>query len=214
MSADELHQALRDCRNTLATNHAVRLHRAISWMHCAEAYSKSDDDVALIALWISFNACYAIDDHREHHDARDDFNDFASKLCNADTEKRIHELLWSKYSQFVRLLIDNKYIFSPFWASVRGANIDWEQKFSLSKKRAFSALANNETPILLSIILDRLYVLRNQLLHGGATYQSSLNRDQVKDGKNLLLEILPLCLQLMMDNADVEWGKIYYPVTE
>ncbi|WP_425067816.1 hypothetical protein [Reyranella sp.] len=51
-------------------------------------------------------------------------------------------------------------------------------------------------------ILDRLYVLRNQLLHGGATWNSSVNRSQVRDGAAVLsrltleLELVALRHQL------------------
>ena len=33
---------------------------------------------------------------------------------------------------------------------------------------------------------ERLYVLRNQVMHGGATWHSSFNRDQIRDGANIL----------------------------
>jgi hypothetical protein len=212
MNAEELRIRLKLVKGDLEKNHAVRLHRAISWLRCAEAYSNADDDVAFITLWVAFNACYAIDDDRTDHVARNDFNEFTTKQCDADTENRIYDLLWSKYSQFVRLLIDNHYVFSPFWKSVRDGNSSWEVSFEKSKKLAFHALASNNTALLLSIILDRLYILRNQLLHGGATYQSQLNRSQVRDGKNMLMELLPIFIEIMFHDDD--WGEIYYPVID
>ncbi len=38
----------------------LRLHRAISWLRASEQYEK-DEDTKFIVLWISLNACYAID---------------------------------------------------------------------------------------------------------------------------------------------------------
>ena len=35
------------------------------------------------------------------------------------------------------------------------------------------ALGKEDVPQLLSVIFDRLYTLRNQLFHGGATYSSA-----------------------------------------
>jgi len=67
-------------------------------------------------------------------------------------------------------------------------------------------------PELLSIVLDRLFVLRNQLLHGGATYQSAINREQVQDGVQLLGSLVPTVIQIMLDTPDEDWGDIYYPV--
>jgi len=212
MNSEELRNRLREIREGLEKDHAVRLHRAISWLRCAELHSDTDDDVSVIALWVAFNACYAIVDESAEHSERRDFQEFAIKQCEADKDGKIHDLLWLKYSQFVRLLIDNQYVFGPFWASMRQGDANWKEPFEKSKKLAFKALANNQTHLLLSIILDRLYVLRNQLLHGGATYQSQLNREQVRNGKNMLSELMPLFIEIMFENDD--WGEIYYPVID
>ena len=50
------------------------------------------------------------------------------------------------------------------------------------------------------MVFDRLYVLRNQLVHGGATWNSSVNRAQVRDGAAILGFLLPVFVDLMMDN--------------
>jgi hypothetical protein len=42
-----------------AENNAIRIHRAISWLESAYDV-KENDDLAFISLWISFNACYAV----------------------------------------------------------------------------------------------------------------------------------------------------------
>lgn len=211
MDADQLKQALREVRNSLDENHAIRLHRAVSWLRCAESYHSADDDIAFIALWIAFNACYGVENESLEISERRHFKAFAEKLCFHDKEEQVHNLLWSKYSQFVRLLIDNEFVYAPFWASVRdGGDDGWKASFEKSKRAAFHALARNDTPLLLSIILDRLYVLRNQLLHGGATYQSKINRQQVSDGGKLLFELVPIFIEIMFVEDD--WGEIYFPV--
>ena len=213
MTADTLKQQLREIRNSLDKDHAVRLHRAISWLRCAERYSADDLDVAFVALWISFNACYGVEDPAHlDMDERTRFNTFAEKLCLVDNAQRIHTLLWRRYSQFVRMLIDNHWVYGPYWAAVRAGRDDWQASFEQNRKLALRALADNDTPRLLSIILDRLYVLRNQMLHGGATYQSTLNRDQVRDSVRLLWEFMPVCIELMFTPGD--WGAVYYPIVE
>ncbi|MCA2008623.1 hypothetical protein [Tritonibacter mobilis] len=62
------------------------------------------------------------------------------------------------------------------------------------------------------MLFDRLYVLRNQLIHGGATWNSSVNRDQLRDGVAILSVLMPVMIDIMMDNANEEWGKPFYPV--
>jgi hypothetical protein len=61
-------------------------------------------------------------------------------------------------------------------------------------------------------LFDRLYVLRNQLVYGGAIWNSSVNRDQVRDGTKVLGWLLPVMVDIMMDNPDHDWGKPFYPV--
>jgi hypothetical protein len=68
------------------------------------------------------------------------------------------------------------------------------------------------TDTVLSIVIDRLYVLRNQLVHGGATWNSSINRAQVKDGAQILLAIVPIVIELMLDHPAEDFGAILYPV--
>ncbi|GMV53341.1 MAG: hypothetical protein D8M52_07050 [Chlorobi bacterium] len=79
-------------------------------------------------------------------------------------------------------------------------------------ERSFSELLNGNTPNLLSMIFSRLYILRNQLVHGGATWNGKENRAQIRDCSRFLGKLVPVIVSLMMDNPDVDWGDIVYPV--
>ncbi len=46
---------------------------------------------------------------------------------------------------------------------------NWATSLAASQKVIATAMAQQDTARLLSIVFDRLYVLRNQLVHGGAT---------------------------------------------
>jgi hypothetical protein len=61
-------------------------------------------------------------------------------------------------------------------------------------------------------VLDRLFVLRNQLIYGGATYKGRVNREQVQDGAGLLGTLMPIMIEIMMNANDQDWGDIAYPV--
>ncbi|MDB4493250.1 HEPN domain-containing protein [Pseudomonadales bacterium] len=211
MHAESLKVELRESREAMTSDHAVRLHRALSWLLAAEKYSASDDDISFVNLWISFNACYAIGNKDDRE--RDRFTDFTKKIVLLDKEEAIYQCIWNNYSSFVRLLINNHYVFGPFWHSQKAGNSDWEKKFSHSKKIATHSLANSNVPVLLSIILDRLYILRNQLIHGGSTHNSKVNRDQVINGKKMLLELMPIFIKLMMMSED-DWGEVEFPVID
>lgn len=89
---------------------------------------------------------------------------------------------------------------------------EWQDKFRRSKASANRALGRMDTRKVLMIILERLYVLRNQLMHGSATWNSSVNRDQVRDGANILGQLTPAIISIMLDCGSEFWGDAQYPV--
>lgn len=190
----------------------TRLHRAISWLGCAEL-QKDEEDLHFLSLWIAFNACYAIElTEADALPEREKFKRFISSLVSHDHEGQVFSLLWTTFKGPVRLLIDNPFVFRPFWNFHRGEAEDWKDAFEKSNSDALRCLSGNKVDELLHIILDRLYVLRNQVFHGGATFRSSVNRSQVKDGAAILACLIPVVIRIMLENPQVDWGRLLYPV--
>ncbi|KZC42349.1 hypothetical protein RHOFW510R12_02920 [Rhodanobacter sp. FW510-R12] len=190
----------------------VRIHRAISWLTRAEQEAE-DPDARYIFLWIAFNAAYASEFGFEQTE-RQHVKQFIDKLLELDAEGKLHHALFTQFSGPIRTLVENKHVFEPFWRALRehDGSGAWEASFVASKKVAMKALMGKETGTLLSIVLDRLYVLRNQLVHGGATWGGKTNRAQVKDGASILGTLVPIMLEVMMQaNGDV-FEAIAYPV--
>jgi hypothetical protein len=79
---------------------------------------------------------------------------------------------------------------------------------------ASQALSTGNTPMLLGVVFNRLYTLRNQLIHGGATWNSKVNRKQLHDCVSLLHKFIPQIISLMMKHPDTLWGDACYPVVE
>lgn len=192
----------------------VRLHRAISWLKRAEQEER-DQDARFIFLWIAFNAAYAHELGFEQTQ-RDLLRAFLRKLVAADAARTLHRVVFEQYTGPVRLLIDNKYVFEPFWRALRDrdASNEWGERFYRDKRAALKAVTGGETVTVLGVIFDRLYVLRNQLVHGGATWNGKVNRQQVQDGANLLGTLLPAILALMLEHPELDYGDISYPVIE
>lgn len=86
----------------------------------------------------------------------------------------------------------------------------WREAFDDARQRVHRALAQRDTERVLYEVFVRLYTLRNQLMHGGATWNSSVNRAQVRDGRALLARVLPV----MMDHPERFEGKPFYPVVK
>lgn len=219
---DLSHSALKDreraIRGGFPEDLGLRVHRALSWLHRAEqemARDAPDLDAAYVFYWVSFNAAYA-DDRGDAGlpSERSKLQDYFALLMKLDRAQQIYHAIWNQYSQSIRSLLSNKYVYEPFWKfhnQVPGYD-NWEERFERSKELVTNALREQNTRLILSILFDRLYVLRNQLVHGGATWNSSANRHQVQDGARILALLVPLFVSLMMDNPDESWGAPFYPV--
>lgn len=216
----ELKSQLIATQHEFSQEHSTRLHRALSWLKAASEQQTVDNlDQAFINLWISFSACFYIDGEAP-------IDLFIEKIIALDDQQRIYDCLWHEYSGSVKALIKNPYVFEKFWQAQRTqlnalANkslnneiieTQWKSSFEQSSVEALNYLSRKKVAPLFSIVLDRLYVLRNQVLQGGATYQSRVNREQVTDGVNLLASIMPIIIGIMLKCADQDWGEIAYPV--
>lgn len=190
----------------------IRIHRAISWLARAEA-EEEDRDARFIFLWIAFNAAYAQEFGFEQTE-RETLREFLGRVLAVDAERRLHGLVFEKFSGPVRVLIDNQFVFEPFWRALRehDSSDAWKQQFAASQKAALRSVMGQDTLVVLGIVFDRLYVLRNQLVHGGATWNSRVNRRQVNDGASLLGDLVPVILELMIDHPEVDYGGISFPV--
>lgn len=202
-------------RDTWPEALALRVHRALSWLHRAEMAEQEDPDSRFIFLWIAFNAAYATEidpDHRLSEQAA--FNGFLQKLCDLDSEGRLAALVWDTFPGALRVLLDNPYVFDTFWEAQRGrlTESEWQTAFNRARRAANQALARQDTARVLAIALSRVYTLRNQLVHGGATWNGSVNRSQLRDCVALLAALVPVVIEVMMDNPRTLWGEACFPV--
>ncbi|WP_245445042.1 HEPN domain-containing protein [Pseudaminobacter soli (ex Li et al. 2025)] len=217
LSFSALKEKQRAIRVGFPQTMGLRAHRAISWIGRAEACDE-DDDARFIFLWIAFNAAYA--DEREFQafpqGERAAFLDFFGRLVALDKDRRIYRAIWQRFSGPLRLLMENRYVFNPFWQHHNGIDgfEDWEDRFKTSARAFAQAFQGGDTARVLSFVFDRLYVLRNQLVHGGSTWNSGVNRAQVRDGASILGFLMPVFVDLMMDHPTNDWGKPFYPVIE
>jgi hypothetical protein len=200
-------------RHTHSPSVTLRVHRALSWLGRAEK-ENHDEDARFVFLWIAFNAAYATGNPDPRMTEKQNFRDFLRTLIDMDTEGALGNLIWREFSGSIRLLLKNEFVFRDFWHHHNGllTATEWEERFRKSRRTAELALARGDTLKVLSILMSRLYVLRNQLLHGGATWNGAVNRAQVRDCANLLGKLVPIVIKVMMDHPAHDWGAASYPV--
>lgn len=225
-----LKEKQRRLRDEFPDDLSLRVHRAISWLRRAEREGE-DLDACFIFLWIGFNAAYArdLDEAADESDkkARKEFQNFFRTLVELDDKHRVYDAVWGEFdSKTIPGLLNNQFVFAPFWDSFhdrpgRGrlsplsdGNHDWRTLLARRKREYRRAQKEMNTPRMLRIVFDRLYVLRNQLMHGGATWNSSYTREQLRDGARILGWLLPIFIDIMLDNPTEDWGPPWYPVIQ
>ncbi len=190
----------------------MRIHRALRWLQKTEV--SRDQDSKFIFLWIAFNAAYACEIKKSRPYEQEMFNAFISRLHDLDGEDRLDAVTWEQFSQSIRVLLRNKYVFQPFWDFHNGkiSEEHYLESFEHARRSVAKAIGSGETPRVLAVVFSRLYTLRNQLLHGGATWNSGVNRDQVRDCSSIMGSLVPIIVEIMMDNPSELWGQPCYPV--
>lgn len=201
------------------------MRRAHAWLERSRQAGTEEID-RFVFLWIAFNAAYgdevALQDFVERPEARQSeahrFNRFLLAVVRNDKDRAIYNIVWQEYSGPIRVLLDNRYVFRPFWSSVWGLDKgeSWKRRFERDKTDVNRALVNRDTFNILTRVFDRLYTLRNQIFHGGATWPAGFGRDQIRDGSRIMASLVPAILDIMQAdldrNPDSElWGKVAYP---
>lgn len=91
------------------------------------------------------------------------------------------------------MLLDNQYVSgaSGVTGAAKSMKALWKSRFASGWHAAQLALASGNISALLSRLVNCLHTLRNQLIHGGATWNESVNREQVRDCTDLLGKLVP-----------------------
>ena len=191
---------------------SIRIHRALSWLE--EAERQEQKDVRFLTLWIAFNSIYAQElDPKVSFTEKGRFKQFIGRLVRLDQNDSLFDLVWENYAEKFHLFVNNPYVSRPFWDFQRGRirEDEWKQRFGQSCQAAERALVEKDTAVFLKILFDRIYMLRNQLMHGGATLGSELNREQVRDACRILEKLVPAIIQIVMNHPRKPWGEPCFP---
>jgi hypothetical protein len=202
LSADPLPEPLR-----------IRVQRSLSWLAESDRQYAQSLDCSFITLWIAFNAAYGNEmGQLEPSGDRAGYKEFIGTVCSMDSEGIIGNALFTTFSQGVRVLLDNRFCYQPFWNAVNGraSMADAAERFAEDRRKAYQALKTGDNSRLLSTVFDRLYTIRNQVLHGGSTCGGSSSRAVLKTGIGILRSVVPSILVVMLRHPGSDWGAPFY----
>lgn len=190
---------------------SVRLHRAFSWLQRVEELAAGKDlDLAILGQWIAFNAMYGQWDpvKRQTLPDRESWRQFVDKLLGLDSERRLSTLL-QEHKRLVIAILEDTYLSNHFWQERT------PERAGRSKRAKFDAATRyfeKRWAYILDRNLERVYLLRCQLMHGAATFGGKLNRTAIRQCSVILGHLLPAIVTVLIDHgADLDWRLMYYP---
>lgn len=202
---ERLHQIQPDHPTT------IRFHRSCSWLDQSQALIEGTHyDLALINQWIAFNALYGQwnPDNNEPCPDRESWRRFCNVILEIDHTQDVEATL-TEHKRLVMTLLDDEYLSSFYWKEPS------EKRARQAKKSKFDARTwylEKRWLMILERCLERVYLLRCQLIHGAATYGGKLNRTSLRRCVMMLACLLPAMLKVFADRgADRDWGLLCYP---
>jgi hypothetical protein len=190
---------------------SIRFHRACSWLARVEQMPEGQDhDLALISLWIALNSLYGQWDSckREPRADRESWRAFVDRILSLDRDGYVAGAL-QEHKRLVMTLLEDEHLSSFFWEE------PCIKRAGQSRKAAYSAQTwyiERRWAKVLDEILDRVHLMRCQLVHGAATYGGKLNRTSLRRCVIMMQRLLPALLLVWIDHgADEEWGTMCYP---
>lgn len=190
---------------------AVRFHRACSWLDEADRLDPQQHlDTILLFQWIALNALYGQwdEEHREPAPDRASWQAFLRRILDLDQSGHLVAMLLD-HKRLVLTIIENEYLSGHFWEEPCQAA---KGKARRGRYHAQAWYVEKRWGMILEQLVQRVYLLRCQLVHGAATHRSQLNRTVLKHCTQIMRLLLPAVLLVWIDHgADEDWGPMCYP---
>ena len=210
----------------------IRIQRALSWLVRDMELQLSDPDVSFILHWIAFESIYGTDQVMRKRKGStvvvstvNEIMEFLVKLEQLDTDRqRLSEAILRVWKDVIALF-KNPFINPMSWTNYYKGTTKAGPKHNPFKYQKITLLSKDKLadPIQLNMFLknmfQRLYLLRNQLFHGNATYKGNeyhARSEQIHSGAKVLQALIPMLLLIMIDSMELDneqdhWGLIPYP---
>ena len=196
-----------------------RLDRAESWIKRAknlqeqnrkeQEWEDYDYHGPFIFYWIAFNALYGRHDERRRTESKD-IEQFLKRICKLDQKDgSLSGILRDLKSKTDRLIKD-QFLSRIYWKEGRSAHFKQSQEEDFEKAK--TAYDGGKFDEYLTILFERLRVLRNQIFHGCSTDRKSLNKNSLRPALEILEELVPQFWKIFKAHGQKsDWGKVSYP---
>ncbi len=201
---------LQQQTNNVYQNWQIRVHRSLSWYRRAAEIPAEQPETRFILLWISLNCLYSRWDAAQNAPGKDTAarDEFLARICRMDPV--LIEALLRRYRPLLRKLLEDPFLSNTFWRDPFDARS--KGRAAEDANHLESNLKSGDYRRLLGQVMSRLYVLRGQLVHGASTGGGRLNRKPLSYGLQLLVEIVPLIIHVVLEHGcSDDWPELCYP---
>lgn len=220
LTAAEISQAWEPTKQKLIANDSdndlrVRVHRACVALSEAERIESIQDsrvalDAGLVLRWISLNALYGQWDNQSGMPMRDrvSLDSFTSRVAAIDSGGRIAAVL-GLLDVEAQTLLESTFLTQRFWQDQEWENVRPKKgRYRSYRDDRISGRIANPLHQLLIVV----YFLRCQIVHGGATLGSDVNRVTVEPASRVLALLSSHLLAIAVEHGvKMEWGTLCYP---
>ena len=216
LTVRELRRVWKPQKERLNAEHAqhptnIRFHRACSWLQRVEDAEEHEAlDLLLLSLWTSFNALYGQWDGERQEPVSDVdcWQHFLDRMLVLDRDGLIQDKL-EEHKKLVMVLFDDEYLSRFFWQEPTDQRA---KRVRRTRHEAQAWYAEKNWTMVLQRLFERIYLLRCQLVHGAATYDSSFNRTAIRRCIQMMDHLLRTFLEVWVRwGADEDWGIMCYP---
>ncbi|WP_428938975.1 hypothetical protein [Fontivita pretiosa] len=203
-------KARREAVNNVYQNWAIRVHRSISWAKWAGQLSDDHPEAQLLFLWIALNSLYSKWNNRDNQpdSDRDSRGEFIRKVCRMDSP--LIGAVLRRHKPLLKQLLGEPCLSPAFWR-----NPSHPDARTLATKDLYHLDRNLKSPDcgrLLFQVLDRIALLRGQIVHGAATGGSQLNRRAVRSSLEMLKALVPILQHIVIEHGcNDDWPELCYP---
>jgi hypothetical protein len=196
--------------NNVHQNWQIRVHRSLSWFKRAASFADDQPEARFLFLWIALNGLYGRWNAEKNAPDVDgpSRRDFFRRVCDSDPEAT--RALMHRWRPLVKRVLGDPYLSPVFWrdpADPKAAGRATEDANYLDRN-----LKNRDYCRLLDQVLERLFVLRGQIVHGASTGGSRLNRTAIKNGVLLLGALVPFAQYVAIEHGcGDDWPELCYP---
>jgi len=189
----------------------IRIHRCCSWLQRVEEIEQDGaDDAVLIYRWIALNCLYGRwnETSREPVPERESLRTFMDSIFQHDQDGQVSGIL-EQHRKLVMAIYEDEYLSKYFWEEPTDERA---RKTMKTKFDARTWYVEKRYGMILHRLLERVYFLRCQLVHGAATFGSDLNRKALRRCSTMLGHLMPAFLLVLIDHGyDQDWGPLCYP---